>query len=87
VFAPVRAVALAAELGTNLQLNHVSAMYFDRVNNLFAATLDVDLQVHFGRFRVDLVGHRGLTKNSDVFGVLEYSGTDNVTLRFGTYFN
>ena len=86
VFAPIRAVALAAEVGTNLQLNHVSAMYFDKVNGLFAATLDVDLQVHFGRFRIDLVGHRGLTKNSDVFGVLEYSGTDSLTLRLGAYF-
>jgi hypothetical protein len=61
-------------------------MYFDKVNGLFGATLDVDLQVHFGRFRVDLVGHRGLTKNSDVFGVLEYSGTDSLTLRLGAYF-
>jgi len=87
VFAPVRAVALSAELSTNLQLNHVTAMYFDKVNGIFAATLDVDLQVHFGRFRVDAVGQRGLTRDSQIFGVLQYSGTNSVTLRLGTYFN
>ncbi len=87
VFAPVHALALSAELGTNLQLNHVSAMYFDKVNGLFSATLDVDLQVHFGRFRVDAVAHRGLTRDSEIFGVLQYSGTNSVTLRLGTYFN
>jgi hypothetical protein len=87
VFAPVHALALSAELGTNLQLNHVGAMYFERVNGLFGATLDVDLQIHFDRYRVDIVGHHGLTRNSDIFGVLQYSGTDSVTLRLGAYFN
>jgi hypothetical protein len=87
VFAPVRALALSAELSTNLQLNHVSAMYFDKVNGIFAATLDVDLQIHLGRFRVDVVGQRGLTRDSQIFGVLQYSGTNSVTLRLGTYFN
>lgn len=86
VFAPVRPVALAAELGTNLQLNHVSAMYFDKVNGLFSATVDIDLQVHIDRFRVDVVAHHGLTRDSDVFGVLQYAGTDSLTLRVGTYF-
>jgi hypothetical protein len=87
VFAPVRALALSAELGTNLQLNHVGALYFEKVNGIFAATVDVDLQVHFDRFRVDAVAHHGLTRDSDVFGVLQYSGSDSLTLRLGAYFN
>lgn len=87
VWAPLDALALSADLETDLQLNHVTAMYFDKVNGLFSADLDVDLQVHFGRFRIDAVGRRGLTRDSEVFGVLQYAGTNSLTLRFGASFN
>jgi len=56
------------------------------VNGLFSATVDVDLQVHIDRFRVDVVAHHGLTRDSDVFGVLQYAGTDSLTVRLGSYF-
>jgi hypothetical protein len=48
-----------------------------------AVTLNLGLQVHIGRIRVDLIARRGLTRDSDLFGVLQYAGTSSLTLRLG----
>jgi hypothetical protein len=81
VFSPLRALALSADLATDVQLNHVSVMDFDKVNGVFAASLDVGLQIHVDQIRVDLIGRRGLTRDAELFGVLQYAGTQSLTLR------
>jgi len=85
VLAPLRALGLSVDLGTDVQLNHISAMYFDKVNGLVAVTLNVGLQLHLGQYRVDLIGRRGLNRDTDVFGVLQYAGTESLTLRVGRF--
>jgi hypothetical protein len=85
VLAPVRALGLSVDLGTDVQLNHISAMYFDKVNGVVAVSLNVGVQIHLGPYRVDLIGRRGLTRDTDVFGVLQYAATESVTLRVGRH--
>ena len=87
VWSPLSALALAADLQTDVQLNRVTVMYFEKVNGLVSADLNIDLQIHFGQYRVDLIGRRGLTQDSEVFGVLQYAGTNSLTLRFGASFD
>ena len=87
VYSPFQVLGLSADLGTDVQLNHVSVMDFEKVNNLVAASLNVGLQIHIDRYRVDLVGRRGLTHDSELFGVLQYAGTQSVTVRLGRIFD
>jgi hypothetical protein len=81
VFSPLRALALSADLATDVQINHVSVMDFEKVNGLVAASLDVGLQIHVDQIRVDLIGRRGLNHDAELFGVLQYAGTQSLTLR------
>jgi hypothetical protein len=81
VFSPLRALALSADLATDVQINRVTVMDFDKVNGVVAASLDVGLQVHVDQIRVDLIGRRGLTRGAELFGVLQYAGTQSLTLR------
>ena len=85
VLAPLRALGLSVDLGTDVQLNHISAMYFEKVNDLVAVTLNVGLQIHLDQYRIDLIGRRGLTRDTDVIGVLQYAATESLTLRVGRY--
>jgi hypothetical protein len=85
-YSPFEALALSADLATDIQLNHVSALYFETLNGLVAASVDVGLQIHIDRFRVDLVGRRGLTRDADFFGLLQYAGTQSLMLRLGVRF-
>jgi hypothetical protein len=87
VVAPLEVLGLSADLGTDIQLNHVTAMYFEKLNGLVAVSLNVGVQIHLGRYRVDLVGRRGLTRDSGAFGVLEYAGTQSLMLRLGRGFD
>jgi hypothetical protein len=87
VYSPFQVLALSVDLGTDVQLNHVTVMDFEKVNDLVAVSLNVGLQVHIDRYRVDLVGRRGLTHDSELFGVLQYAGTQSLTLRFGRIFD
>ena len=87
VYAPLPVVGLSVDLATDVQLNHVSALYFERVNGITSAALNVGLQVHLGAVRVDLVGRRGLTRDGELFGVLQYAGTESLTLRVGARFD
>jgi hypothetical protein len=87
VYSPVPVIGLSADLGTDVQVNHVTAMYFEQVNGIVSASLNLGLQVHLGRFRIDVVGRRGLTRDSAVFGVLQYAGTQSLTLRLGLRFD
>ena len=83
VLAPLQALGVSVDLGTDVQLNHISAMYFDKVNGLVAVSLNVGLQIHLGPYRIDVIGRRGLTRDSDVFGVLQFAATESITLRVG----
>jgi len=62
-------------------------MYFEKLNDLVSVSLNIGLQIHLGRYRVDLVGRRGMTRDSGVFGVLEYAGTQSLMLRLGKSFD
>jgi hypothetical protein len=87
VYAPFQVLGLSVDLGTDVQLNQVTVVGFEKANDLVAASLNVGLQLHLGRFRVDLVGRRGLTHDSELVGVLQYAGTQSLTLRLGVRFD
>ena len=86
VFSPLPLLALSADLATDVQINRVTVMDFEKVNGVFAASLDVGLQVHIDQFRIDLIGRRGLNKDAELFGVLQYAGTQSLTLRVSYIF-
>jgi hypothetical protein len=87
VFAPFDVIGVSADLATDVQLNHIDTMYFEKVNDIVSLSLNVGLQLHFGRYRVDLVGRRGLTRDSQLFGVMQYAGTESLTVRLGVRFD
>jgi hypothetical protein len=87
VYAPVRVLGFSVDLGTDIQLNHVDVMDFQKLNDIVAASLDTGIQIHLGPYRIDLVGRFGLTKGAELFGVLQYAGTESFMVRFGRRFD
>jgi len=87
VWSPIAALGFSADLATDIQLNHVDALNFERLNDIVAVSLDGGLQVHADAYRIDLVWRSGLTRGADLFGVLQYAGTQGVTLRLSRHFN
>lgn len=86
-FAPTDALAASVELATDIQLNHVDGLDFQKLNGVRSAWIAPALQVHLGDTRVDLIARFGLTRGADLFGVIEYAGTSSYTLRVSRTFD
>jgi hypothetical protein len=80
-FAPIDMLAASLEVATDVQLNHVSGLDFQKLNGVRSAWIAPALQLHLDDFRVDLIARFGLTRGADLFGVIEYAGTNCFTLR------
>jgi hypothetical protein len=87
VFAPFDGLALSIDLSTDVQVNRVTVVDFAQLNGIVAVSLSPGIQIHLGDYRIDLVGRIGLTKDAELFGVLQYAGTQSLTLRIGRRFN
>jgi hypothetical protein len=86
-YAPLDFLAASLELGTDIQLNKVGGIDFQKLNDVRSVWLAPALQVHVGDYRVDLIARLGLTRGADLFGVIEYAGTRSYTLRLSRTFN
>jgi hypothetical protein len=86
-YSPLRVLGVSADLGSDVQINRVTAMYFEKVNDIVAISLNLGLQIQLDRMRIDLIGRRGLTRDVDLFGALQYAGTQSLTLRVGLSFD
>jgi hypothetical protein len=83
---PLDVLAASVELATDVQLNHVGGVDFQRLNGVRSVWIAPALQVHLGDFRVDAIARFGLTRGADLFGVIEYAGSDSYTLRVSRSF-
>jgi hypothetical protein len=86
-YAPVDFLGGSVEVGTDIQLNHVSGLDFQKLNDVRSVWIAPALQVHVGDYRLDLIARLGLTRGADLFGVIEYAGTSSYTLRVSRTFN
>jgi hypothetical protein len=77
----VEGVALSVEGNTTVQLNTIDPVMFPTLNHLRAAYLCPGIQVHHGRYRVDVLGRFGVTEGAGPVGVITYAGTNSITLR------
>jgi hypothetical protein len=80
-------LAVSGELNTTIQLNHVSGVDFQRVNDVRAVSVVPGLQLHLGRYRVDALARFGLTRGADLLGVIGYAGTRSFVLRLSRVFD
>jgi hypothetical protein len=85
-YAPLDVLAASVELGSDIQVNHVSNAQF-MINDVRSAWVAPAIQIHLGDYRVDLIARIGLTRGAEVFGVLDFIGTSSYTLRVGRAFN
>jgi hypothetical protein len=80
--APWSFLGASVELATTFVLNHLDDPNFKAVNGLRAVWVAPALQIHAGdSWRIDLIARLGLTRGQELYGVLEYVGTDSFTLR------
>jgi len=80
--APWSFLGASVELATMFVLNHIDDPNFKSVNGLRAVWVAPALQIHAGDgWRIDLIARLGLTRGQELYGVLEYVGTDSFTLR------
>ena len=82
-----RPLALSFEVNTTIQLNELDPVIFPQLNHLRAVSAVPAVQLHLGRYRVDLIGRIGLTRDANPLGVLGYSGTRSVILRVARSFD
>jgi hypothetical protein len=80
-WSPAEPVAASLTLSTDVQLNHVGGLDFRQFNDVRSAWLAPGVQWHAGSYRVDLVARFTLTKTANLFGIMEYAGTQSYTLR------
>jgi hypothetical protein len=85
-YAPVPIFAASFELVTDIQLNHVDGIDFQRLNDVRSVSIVPGLQLHLGEYRVDAIARFALTRGADLFGVIEYAGSDSYTLRVSRRF-
>lgn len=85
-YAPVEVFGASFQVGTDIQLNHVSGMNFQKLNDVRAVWIAPALQFHLAEYRLDLIARLGLTRGADLFGVIEYAGTSSYTLRVSRTF-
>jgi hypothetical protein len=86
-YAPADVFAASVEVATDIQLNHVSGIDFQRLNGVRSVWVAPGLQLHLGDWRVDAIARLGLTRGADLFGVIEYAGASSYTLRVTRTFN
>ncbi|HVZ73640.1 MAG TPA: hypothetical protein VHJ20_14775 [Polyangia bacterium] len=80
-WAPLDELAASVELSTDVQLNHVDGLDFQKFNDVRSVWLAPALQLHAGDTRFDLVARFSLSKSANLFGIMEYAGSTSVTLR------
>ena len=80
-YAILDALAASLEVVTDVQLNHVSDLNFQRLNGVRSVWLAPAVQLHLGDWRVDGVARFGVTRGAELFGVIEYAGTRSFMLR------
>jgi hypothetical protein len=85
-YAPLEVLAGSFEVATDVQLNHVSGLDFQKINNVRSVWIAPALQLHVAEYRVDLIARLGLTRGADLFGVLEYAGASSYTVRVSRTF-
>jgi hypothetical protein len=86
-YAPIALIGASLELDTEVQLNAISGMDFQKFNGVRAVWLAPALQLHFGDLRIDLIARIGLSRGEQLYGVLEYAGTSSYTVRGTWAFN
>jgi hypothetical protein len=87
VCSPLTAFGFSIDLETDMQLGRVNEVDFLKLNDIFAAYLSPGIQLHIGPYRLDLATRVGLTRGAELFGVLQFAGTDTFTIRLGRRFN
>ena len=86
-YAPVPLIGASVELATDIQLNSLSDVNFQKFNGVRAVWVAPALQLHLGAVRVDLIARLGLSRGQQLYGVLEYAGTTSYTVRGTWTFN
>lgn len=84
---PLSFLGASVELATQFQLNHVPGVDFAQLNDVRAVWVAPSLQLRFGATRIDLIARLGLTRGQELYGVLEYVGTNSYTVRLTRAFN
>ena len=64
-----RPLALSVEVNTTIQLNQLDTVMFPQLNHMRAVSVVPAVQVHLGRYRVDLIARIGLTPGRQPAGV------------------
>jgi hypothetical protein len=80
-WAPTEPFAASLTFSTDVQLNHVGGMDFKNFNDVRSAWLAPGVQWHAGSYRIDLVARFTLTKTANLWGIMEYAGSQSYTLR------
>jgi hypothetical protein len=86
-YAPWDFFAASLEVGTDIQLNHISGIDFQKFNDVHSVWIAPAVQFHVGDYRADLIARIGLTRGADLFGVIEFAGTSSYTVRVTRTFN
>jgi hypothetical protein len=95
-YAPIPLVGASVELATDIQINSVGGMDFQKFNGVHAVWVAPALQLHFGALRVDVIARLGgistpfgnlLSRGQQLYGVLEFAGTNSYTVRATWAFN
>jgi hypothetical protein len=86
-YAPLDILAASLELATDVQLNHVAGIDFLKLNDVRSVWIAPALQLHLSDYRLDLVARFGLTRGADLFGDIEYAGTNSYMLRVSRTFD
>jgi hypothetical protein len=84
---PLSELGLSVEFATDIQLNHVPGVDYEKFNNVRAAWIAPAVQIHVDDWQIDLIARIGLTRGQELYGVLEYVGTSSYTVRVGRNFN
>jgi hypothetical protein len=85
-WAPLETFAASAQLSTDIQLNHVDGLDFTKFNDLKSVWFAPGVQWHVAGYRVDAVARFGLSHGANLFGVMEFAGTNSYTLRISRPF-
>lgn len=83
---PIDALAASFQVGTDIQLNHVDGIEFQKLNDVRSVWIAPALQFHLAGYRIDGIARFGLTRGADLFGVIQYAGTSSYTLRVSRNF-
>jgi len=83
---PTEWLALSLELVSCIQLNRVDDAGFTTLHNVKALDLNPAVTVSFERYRLALVIRMGLTRGSQDFGAITFSGTHAALVRLSYVF-